>query len=263
MDSKNFNTLLNDLYDIYNPSKKNDIDSLVKNYNGKEFDAIKTILIRYNFKGHPGYKENANRDEYVNYLIAKYSEGERPISKENRIKQNEIEEEQRQRESQFEEEKLKNELEQGKADILVVGREVKETIKSEVDKLKDSIEDSIKLKMDEIDNYFKRKKEEFEKRENLIKEIERNLTDFSGQTFFNHIEEEKQKYTRINIDNLNFTDSDIKLPDNEILDSLSKGSKLILFNSEGRVCGVEVKDITFDLVSYEGEVVKEIILEQI
>jgi hypothetical protein len=48
MDSKNFNTLLNDLYDIYNPSKKNDIDSLVKNYNGKEFDAIKTILIRYN-----------------------------------------------------------------------------------------------------------------------------------------------------------------------------------------------------------------------
>jgi len=38
---------------------------------------------------------------------------------------------------------------------------------------------------------------------------------------------------------------------------------MILTNSEGKVCGVEIKDITIDLISYKGEIVKEIILEKI
>jgi hypothetical protein len=265
MDSKAFELLLNDLYDIYNPSKKRDIDSLVKNYNGREFDAIKTIIIRYNFKGHPGYDENANRDEYINFLISKYSEGQRPISKENRLKQSEFEEAKKQQELQLEEERKRKELEEEKEVILNVGNEVKQAIKNEVDKLKENIENQLNKKMSDMDSYFKKKKEEFEKREKLIREVEKNVINFSGQTLLTSTEEKEEDFnhTRINIDNLNFTDSDIKLPGEDVLGNLAKGTKLILFNSEGRVCGIEVKDITYDLVSYEGEIVKEIILEQI
>lgn len=265
MNNEHFNSLLKDLYDIYNPSKKKDVESLVNRYNGKEFDAIKTIIIRYNFKGHSGYDENANRDEYVTYLINEYSKGKRPISKENRLKQNQnkISEEQK----RAEEEKLKKEQEikKEKEVLLSAGHEVKEAIKSEVNKLKENIEQKISQKMTEMDKYFLNKKKEFEKRESLIREVEKKVLNFSGETLFHNIEQTKQEvgYTRVNIENLNFTDSDIKLPSEDVLENLSKGSKMILFNSEGRVCGVEVKDITYDLVSHGEEIVKEIILEQI
>ena len=42
MDSESFKNALIDLYNHYNPSKIKEVDRIVKNYNGREYDAIKT-----------------------------------------------------------------------------------------------------------------------------------------------------------------------------------------------------------------------------
>lgn len=252
MNSEDFRQALIDLYDYYNPSKVKDVDGIVKNYNGREYDAIKTLILRYNFKGHPSYNENANRDEYVNYIISNYSNGNRVVSKESLRKQSDEEllKELQEKEVQ---ERLR---EEEKASILNVGEEVKREIESQVNKVSEKLEKLIEERVLEINNYFQEKKKEFEHQEIALKSI-------TGQTVINEIVKEEKNYTKVNIENLNFTASDIKLPPESILENLSKGSKLILKNSEGRVCGIEVTDVTYDLVSYEGEIVKEIILTKI
>ena len=252
MDSKSFKDALTDLYNHYNPAKIKEVDRIVKNYNGREYDAIKTLILRYNFKGHPSYNESANRDEYVNYIISNYSDGIRVASKESIKKQNEKE-----LLKQLEEEESAKRLkEQEKANILNLGEEVKQEITSQIESVSKNLESLINEKTKEINKYFQEKKREFQVQEASMKSI-------TGQTIVNEIIKEERNHTRVNIENLNFTMSDIELPDESILEKLSKGTKLIVKNSEGRVCGIEVTDVTYDLVSYENEVVKEIILTRI
>jgi len=252
MDSESFKNALIDLYNYYNPAKIKEVDRIVKNYNGREYDAIKTLIIRYNFKGHPSYNESANRDEYVNYIISNYSEGNRVVSKEN-IKRQTEEELLKKLEQEESERKLK---EQEKESILNLGEETKKEIESQIEKVSKNLESLIETKTKEINSYFQEKKQEFLAQETSMKNI-------TGQTIINEIVKETRNHTRVNIENLNFTMSDIELPPESVLEHLSKGTKLILKNSEGRVCGVEVTDVTYDLVSYEDEVVKEIMLQKI
>lgn len=252
MDSESFKNALIDLYNYYNPAKIKEVDRIVKNYNGREYDAIKTLIIRYNFKGHPSYNESANRDEYVNYIISNYSEGNRVVSKEN-IKRQTEEELLKKLEQEESERRLK---EQEKESILNLGEETKKEIESQIEKVSKNLESLIETKTKEINSYFQDKKQEFLAQETSMKNI-------TGQTIINEIVKETRNHTRVNIENLNFTMSDIELPPESVLEHLSKGTKLILKNSEGRVCGVEVTDVTYDLVSYEDEVVKEIMLQKI
>ena len=58
MESNAFKNLLTDLYLIYNPDKLSDVDRMAQNYNGKEFDAVKTVYIKYNFRQSPFYDQN-------------------------------------------------------------------------------------------------------------------------------------------------------------------------------------------------------------
>jgi hypothetical protein len=252
MDSESFKKALIDLYNHYNPSKIKEVDRIVKNYNGREYDAIKTLIIRYNFKGHPSYSESASRDDYVNYVIENYSKGNRVASKENIKKQNEQE-----LLKKLEEEELDRKAkEQEKASIINLGEEAKQEIKSQIEKVSENLEYLIESKTKDINKYFQEKKQEFLEQEASMKSI-------TGQTIVNEIVKETRNHTRVNIENLNFTMSDIELPPENVLEHLSKGTKLILKNSEGRVCGVEVTDVTYDLVSYDNEVVKEIMLTKI
>lgn len=252
MDSEDFRQALIDLYRHYNPSKEKDVDRIVRDYNGREYDAIKTLILRYNFKGHPFYNEIANGDGYVNYVIKNYSNGNRVLSKESLKKQSEEESLKKKQEEEFQ----KQLKEEEKASILNLGEEVKKEVESQVDKVLENLETLIEQKFLEINIYFQEKKREFEQQEMTLKSI-------TGQTVVNEIVKEDKSYTKVNIENLNFTASDIRLPPESILENLSKGSKLILKNSEGRVCGIEVTDVTYDLVSYEGEIVKEIMLTKI
>jgi hypothetical protein len=259
MNIESFKNILLDLYSIYNPSKIKEIDRIAGNYDGKEYDAIKTVLIKYNYKGHPGYNENANRDEYIDFLIKSYSKGERVVSEESLLRQTKEEELEKIKKSQLE----KDIKEKEKESIVKLGNEVKDEIKKEIDELYNSVNDLIDNKTKEINEYFKSKNIEFDEKQNLIKNIQTDVLNYTGKTVENKTIETRVSHTKINIENLNFTDSDIKLPPEEVLETLSKGTRIIVKNSEGRVCGIEVKDVTYDLISYDGEIVKEMILERI
>ena len=262
MENKDFENLLSDLYNLYNPSKKKDVERIIDTYNGREYDAVKTVLIRYNFKGHPSYQENANREDYVQYLLTSYENGNRVLSKENILKQTQEEELQKIEQSKEFENLRRQQAEQEKKSIVELAENVKEQIKKEVDEL---VNQKLQEKFEEMFNFFDSKEQEIKEREDNIKNIQSEIVNISGQAL-EVIQEgglEKAIHTQINIENLNFTDADIKLPSQEVLKTLAKGTRLILENSEGRVCGIEVKDVTYDLISYKGEIVKEIILERI
>ena len=49
MTKENFEVLLSDLYDIYNPGKKTDISNILEKYNGQEYEAVYQLLFKYNY----------------------------------------------------------------------------------------------------------------------------------------------------------------------------------------------------------------------
>jgi hypothetical protein len=77
METEDFKNLLIDLYTTYNPDRIQDIDRMIVQYNGREFDAIKTIYIKYNFKQAPFYDPNLGTDKHVRHLIENYSDKKR------------------------------------------------------------------------------------------------------------------------------------------------------------------------------------------
>ena len=77
MDRNSFNNLLEDLYDVFNPAKKNDIPSLLDKYVGEEFDAVYHLLLRYNYPRSQNFNPKLNQPETIKMLIRKYADGER------------------------------------------------------------------------------------------------------------------------------------------------------------------------------------------
>ena len=93
MKEERFAELLEDLYNIYNPTAKEHIPELVKNYKRLEFDTAKKIFIKYNHRRQPFYDPAVGTDEHVLQLIKDYNEGKRtmqdykPITAEERKRQ--------------------------------------------------------------------------------------------------------------------------------------------------------------------------------
>lgn len=75
MEAAIFKKLLTDLYGVYNPGKTADIDRMVSQNSGREFDAIKTIYLKYNFKQSPYYDPKLGTDKQISDLIQKYNSG--------------------------------------------------------------------------------------------------------------------------------------------------------------------------------------------
>lgn len=82
MEASVFKKLLIDLYQVYNPDKIAGVDNVVAQYNGREFDAIKTVFLKYNFKQSPYYDPNIGTDKHVKSLIDKYSSGDMKLTDE-------------------------------------------------------------------------------------------------------------------------------------------------------------------------------------
>ena len=57
MNKENFKTLLEDLYTLYDHTKISEIDQLVENNNGREFDVIKRFYFKHNFQSHPDFHQ--------------------------------------------------------------------------------------------------------------------------------------------------------------------------------------------------------------
>lgn len=80
MEQKAFETLLNDLYDIYNPSNKKDIDGISKKYVGQELDAVYYFLTKYNYAKHPNYDSKLSEMNGIKKLIQDYASGNRTLT---------------------------------------------------------------------------------------------------------------------------------------------------------------------------------------
>lgn len=130
MTREHFSNLLNDLYDIYNPGKKEVIPELLNKYNGSEFDAIYNFFFTYNYPRSNHYNPKLGTQEHIKKLIEEYSQEKRTAGD---IKK-------------YSEEKSQD-----------AHKEVVESIKNEIVDEKKKIETSIDDRMKSIDDFFKEK----------------------------------------------------------------------------------------------------------
>ena len=79
MKKEDFRNLLIDLLSVYNKDKIKDVELMVDKYAGLEFDAIKTLFIKYNSRLNVNYDPTKGTDKHVIFLIAKYNEKERVL----------------------------------------------------------------------------------------------------------------------------------------------------------------------------------------
>ncbi len=77
-----FQTLLTDLYLLYNPRKVNDVNFLMEKYTGQEYDAVQMFYIKYNQKNHAFFNPNVT-EEFILGLIESYNNKDRVLSPEN------------------------------------------------------------------------------------------------------------------------------------------------------------------------------------
>lgn len=79
MKKENFKHLLTDLYNTYNPSNLKFVEDLVEKYSRLEFDAVKNIFIKYNYKNSEHYDPSIGTNEYILELINIYDSGVRAL----------------------------------------------------------------------------------------------------------------------------------------------------------------------------------------
>lgn len=230
MKSNDFKNLLTDLYLIYNPDKISDIDRMVQNYNGKEFDAIKTVYIKYNFRQSPFYDQNLGTDKHVKYLIDKYSEGNKVLSKdyvdiEKKEQEKKIQEVEKQQEEQ---EKKKEE-------------ELKNSVLSEQEKI-------LNEKFNKTNSEFVKQIEESKKQLDLIKTV---------------LSQVVEKNTPFDIDlKFNFDASNLDIQSKENFIYCSIGQRIIMTDKQSNLVAMEVIDILDDYLSDPTKPIREIILEK-
>ena len=252
MTQENFKLLLTDLYNIYCPVKVKEIPMMLANYQGQEFDAVKTIYFKYNFKSHLKYNPKAGTDLHIRYLLEKYSEGNRVLLSEN---------------DEYKEIDLENITLNEKVEA--ANNQIKDT----TEKTKNNVEEYFKNKAQEFEQYFINKSNEIEKKikelenyKNQLDKVQKELDDTKNQ-ISNKVQEhsrtflEKEEKIELKL-NLNFEESEITLPKEVI--SLPAGSRFMVLNNQGKICALEIKDIFYDWVTFKGnKCVVEITIEKI
>ena len=230
MESNDFKNLLTDLYFIYNPDKVSDIDRMIQNYNGREFDAVKTVYIKYNFRQSPFYDPNLGTDKHVKSLIESYSNGSRTLSKDFvNTEKKELE--------RVELEKIKNEEEKKKKEA----EELKQNVLSEQEKV-------LNKKLTETN-------------EKLIKQIEDSKKQL--EVIKKEVSQVLEKNSPFDIQiKFNFDDSNLNIPSKENFIYCSIGQRIIMTDKENGLVAVEIIDILDDYLSDPSKPIREIILEK-
>lgn len=238
MNKENFEYLLADFFTIYNRSKINDIPFLIERYNGKEYDAIKTMFFKYNYPKNPNYDPQKGTDKHVSYLIKKYSEGVRILSKEFFDKEKDI---------------IKRKEEEEEIKRLEKEKEISE-------KISDASESVTKTKK-EIIEFFQKEELKIKKYiEGVEKEISKKIKDFNDYKE-KHDDKNNNKSLRTSLKlTLEDDSADLVLPEDNILNNMGVGDRAIIRDSEGNIHGIEIKSILYDCISSKEESIKEIII---
>jgi len=230
MESNDFKSLLSDLYLIYNPDKISDVDRMVQNYNGREFDAVKTVYIKYNFRQSPFYDPNLGTDKHVKSLIENYSNGERILSKDF-----------------FNVEKKERE------------RVELEKIKTEEDKKKQEVEELTKNVISEQEKVLNTKLKEAN--EQLFKQIEESKKQL--EVVKKELSQVLEKNSPFEIQlKFNFDDSNLNIPSKENFVYCSIGQRIIMTDKDKNLLAVEIIDILDDYLSDPSKPIREIILDK-
>jgi hypothetical protein len=238
MTRESFEILLNDLYDIYNASKKSDIPNILDKYNGQEYDAIYQLLFKYNYPRSPLYNPDVTSPKFIKLLIDTYSSGRRILKDEDFL--------------------IKNYNQNIKFEGLVEARvsNVKDQITKDFDeKLDDKLNSTVEkynIKINEIQKEF----------DNKIEQIGKFLEDYK-----NKIPELLKNSTRDDNDNIEiklnilWTEHEINIPSN--LKYCTAGDRIITTDNGGNVIGLEIKDIYWDCVSVPNKIIKEITIDKL
>ncbi len=225
MKKEDFSTLLEDLYQAYNPDYVQYVPQLVEKYSRMEFSAIDMVLLKYNRKSASYYEAQKDTDEYKHSLIKEYSEGKRPL-KGFKI-QNETNLKKENEEKRFAEEGKK-------------------------------IEDSVNKKIEEIKNEFSDKEKELiEAYKNKIIELNEIISNIQPV--------KQGLYDDIDIKIIsNYTEQEINLPNKESLIGLGVGARIVTSTKDNsKMVGLKIIDIVYDCVSnFNGKPIIEIIIDR-
>ncbi len=229
MKKENFSNLLTDLYQLYNPEYLQYVPDLVDKYHRMEHSAVEMIFLKYNHKNSPFYDEEKYTEAYIIKLIKEYEQGNRIL-----------------KDAKLVEKKKEEDLQKYK-------------IENDTKK----ISEEVGKKIDEVKEETAKREEETQK---IISEYQKALEGLNKQ-----LSEQKPQnnshFDAVDIKiNLFYTESEIKLPNKEILASLGIGSRILVVNSENKPIGLEVKEITYDCISnimIGGKPTLEITLERV
>jgi hypothetical protein len=212
MTKDSFKHLLTDLYSYYNPDYIQYVDDLVSKYHRMEHSAVEMIIMKYNHRNSPYFDEAKSTEAYMLSLIKDYDQGRRVL------------------------EGLTPQ---------VTRKEKEEVVR------KDYVEENAQKITQAVDEKIQEVKSGIEKREEELNDIISKYT-ASLNELDKKLEDQKpvSHFEAVDIKvNLFYTESEIKLPNKEILASLGIGSRILVLNAENKPIGLEVKDITYDCVS--------------
>lgn len=232
MKKEDFTELLTDLYLAYNPDFIKYVPQLVEKYNRMEFDAIQNVLIKYNHESYSHYDVSKSTDDYVHSLIKDYSEGNKSLkgfTVEMQIIRNKEKEVGKSTEQKSIEEKARKRA-----------QEELSGIKSQLGDTEKKISDA----QNKLDDRLKQINKQLENTEPVVQK----------SSIYDDVE--------ISIKS-NYTDSELNLPNKEVLAGLGKGTRLIVPDKEGKMVGLIIEEIYYDCISHPmGIPIVEIIINK-
>lgn len=232
MKKEDFKELLTDLYAAYNPDFIKYIPQLVEKYHRLEFDAVQNILIKYNHESYTHYDPAKATDDYIHSLIKDYSEGNRSL-KDFTIEMH-IKRKAEQEAGKSEEQKKLEEAAKKKTQEELSG------IKNQLGDTEKKIAEAQK----KLDDRLKKINEQIENTEPAVQRV----------SIYDDVE--------ISIKS-NYTESELNLPNKEVLAGLGKGTRLIVQDKGGKMVGLIVEEILYDCISHPmGTPIVEIIINK-
>jgi hypothetical protein len=210
MTKDSFKHLLTDLYSYYNPEYIQYVNDLVEKYHRMEHSAVEMILMKYNHRNSPYFDEAKSTEAYMLGLLKDYDQGRRVL--------------------------------EGLTPQVIKKEEVvrKDYVEENAQKITQAVDEKIQEVKSDIEKREEELKQIIEKYTTTLSELDKKFDDQKPLSLFDAVD--------IKI-NLFYTESEIKLPNKEILASLGIGSRILVLNTENKPIGLEVKDITYDCVS--------------
>jgi len=219
MKKEYFKELLTDLYAAYNPDFIKFVPQLVEKYHRLEFDAVQNVLIKYNHDSYEHYDPEKAKDEYIHSLIKDYSAGNKSLKGftiEMQIKRN------KENEAHKTEDELKRENE--------IKKEAEKEILGIKGKLLDT-EKKIEDAQNTLDKKLKKINDQLENAEQVVQKT----------SLYDDVE--------ISIKS-NYTETELILPNKEVLAGLGKGTRVIVQDKGGKMIGLIVEEILYDCISH-------------